>query len=148
MMPERHWTFEEVEALYRQFNPAAIDGEGKKVLVADDMVQIRTLLANALTQKGFTVFTAENGLQALNLIRKEMPDCCLLDIMMPQLSGFDLLEILRKDPRYAAIPVVMVTARKEKRDILTAQRLGAAGYILKPFQLEDVLKRVQEICTQ
>jgi len=145
-MSARVWTFEEVEAMYRRLNPGAIDGSGCKVVVAEDMLPMRMLLVNALTKKGFTVLPVENGLQALRLIRDKQPDCVLLDLMLPQMGGFEILEALKKDERYASIPILICSARKEARDIVTARKLGAAGYITKPFQIEEVLRRVEELC--
>jgi DNA-binding response OmpR family regulator len=145
-VPEKKWAYDEVEALYRQFNPNAVDGGGKKVVVAEDSPPMRALMVSALEKKGFVVHSAENGLEALKLIRADMPDCAVLDIGLPQVSGLDILEAMKKDPHFASIPVLIVTARKEKRDIMLAQKLGAAGYIVKPFRMEEVLKRVEELC--
>lgn len=144
-MAKKQWTFDEVEALYRQFNPNAIDGAGQTVLVAEDQPPMRKLIANALRKKGFEVLEAENGLQALKHIRASLPDLCLLDINMPQVSGLDILEAMQKDDRFANIPVVIVTARKEKRDIMLAQKYGAAGYVIKPFVVEDLMQKVRDI---
>ena len=145
-MPEKNWTFEEIEALYRQFNPGAIDGGGKKVVVGDSSPQIRSTLISALENKGFEVFSGDSGLTVLRQIREKQPDCCLLDVALGQVGGLDILEALKKDPRYAAMPVIILSARREKRDILVAQKLGAAAFIGKPFQMEEVLRRVDELC--
>ncbi|MBN2713891.1 MAG: response regulator [Planctomycetes bacterium] len=143
-MSEKKWTFDEVDEMYRRFNPSAINGGGKKILVAEDSPPMRALIVSSFEKKGFTVFQADNGLTALRLIKKELPDCCLLDINMPQVSGLDILEAIKKDAKYSSIPVFMVTARKEKRDILLATKMGAAGYIVKPFEMANLIQRISD----
>ncbi len=145
MSDVKNWTFDEVDALYRRFNPNDFDGEGRRVVIAEDTAPILTLLCNSLERKGFSVTGTGDGLAALKLIRDTRPDLCLLDINLPKISGLDILEAMRRDERYAKIPVAIVTARKEKRDIVMATKLGVCGYFIKPFKIEDILKRVQEI---
>ena len=145
-MPEKRWTFAEIEALYRQLNPQGACHEGKKVVVAEDNPPMRNLVCSALGKRGFEVFSAENGLQALKLIRQHRPDCCILDLMLPQIGGLDILEAMRKDENYAHIPVVIMTARKEKRDVIVAQQLGVSAYLIKPFAIEELIKRVEDAC--
>lgn len=143
---EKNWTYEEVSKLFKEFAPSAVDGEGKVVVVAEDSAPMRAVICAALKKKGFVVHEAQNGLTALKLVRSHVPDCCLFDINMPQLTGFDILEAMKKDDRYSSIPVVLCTARKQKRDIVLAQRLGAAGYFIKPFKMEDILMKVASLC--
>ncbi len=144
-MAKKDWTFEEIEGLYRQLFPRDVDGEGKQVLVADDSAPMRSVICAALKKSGFDAVSAPNGLQALQKIRKNPPDLCILDVNMPQATGFDILEAMRGDPKYASIPVILCTARKERSDILMAQKLQASAYIMKPFQMEDLLKKVAEL---
>ena len=141
-MAESQWTFEKVEELYKRFNPMAIDGEGRKVVVAEDSTPMRAVICSSLEKYGFEAIPAENGLIALQKIRKERPACCLLDINMPKMSGLSVLEAVRKDPAIADTAVLICTARKERREILQATQLGASGYIVKPFQMDDLLQRV------
>jgi CheY-like chemotaxis protein len=145
MDDKKNWTFEEVEELYKKFNPSALDGGGKVVMVAEDSAPMRSIIARALERSGFSVLEAPNGLQALKMIRDSSPDCCILDINMPQISGLEILEAMRNDERYASIPVIICTAMKDKRSILVAQKLGAAAYILKPFQMPDLLAKISEV---
>lgn len=145
-MPEqKNYTYEELEELYKKFNPSAIDAEGLSALVAEDNMSMRKLIAKALEKKGFTVFEAEDGLEALKKIREHIPDIILLDIQMPKVTGLSILEALRRDERFALIPVVMVTARKAKQDIILAHKLKASAYIVKPFKMEDLLAKVAEL---
>ncbi len=145
-MDKKDWTFAEIDELYRRFNPDALDGGGKTVVVAEDSAPMRSVICAALKSKGFKAIPAENGLQALKKVRDSMPDCCLLDLNLPKVSGFDILEALKKDPRYSAIPILVCSARKEKRDIIMASKYGAAGYVTKPFEMEELLKRISDLC--
>jgi DNA-binding response OmpR family regulator len=144
MPEEKNWTFEEVEELYRQFNPNAVDGQDKVILIAEDSPPMRSVLASAFRKKGFEVIEADNGLTALKIIRDKTPDCCLLDIGMPHVSGLDILDAMKKDDKYANVPVLIVSARKEKKDIVMALRLGAVGYIVKPFSIDQVIRKTAD----
>lgn len=145
MVREHVYTYEEVEALYRRFNPTAVDGEGVKVLVADDTAAMRKIMADALRRKGCEVVEAENGMVAIDLIEKEVPDLLVLDIQMPEVDGLAVLETVRCQEEFADTPVIMVTARKTKQDILLASKYNVSAYVVKPFQMQDFLAKVAEV---
>lgn len=113
----------------------------KKILVCEDELAIRTGLEDLLESENYQVVTASDGQIALETYKKEEPDLILLDIMMPELSGYDVLkEIRRNDP---VTPILMLTAKSEEIDKILGLELGADDYITKPFGLKELLARVK-----
>src|SRR5881397_328956 len=113
------------------------------LLVVDDNPMNRDMLARRLTRRGYTVTVAEDGYQALAMIEAQQFDLVLLDIMMPGISGLDVLKTLRQRYAVADLPVIMVTAKDESDDIVAALQLGANDYVTKPLDFPVVLARVQ-----
>ena len=103
------------------------------------------LVAMRLKREGYRVDVAHEGLEALDLIRAEPPDLALVDIMLPNLSGTDLVSHLRQDPRTAAVPIVMMTAKGEETDVVAGLRLGADDYVTKPFSMSVLVARVAAV---
>lgn len=116
---------------------------GAHILVVDDTSSITALLEVILEEEGYQVTVANNGKTALARTEEFLPDVILLDIMMPGMSGFDVLEELVKNPRTRDIPVLMVTARAELDDVSRALNMGALDYIKKPIETVDLLARVR-----
>ena len=116
-----------------------------KVLVADDNVDIRDLLATRLNTRGFDVISASDGQEALDAALEHHPDIALLDWVMPVIQGHELCVKLKTDPRTADIPVIMVTARGEEEDRLLGQDLGADGYVVKPFDIEELVSQMRAL---
>ncbi len=112
------------------------------LLIVDDEEMNRDMLSQRLELKGYVVATAENGRQALDLIESHEYDVILLDVMMPELNGLDVLRIIRQKFGPADLPVVMVTARDQSQDIVEAFSLGANDYVTKPIVLPIVLARI------
>lgn len=112
------------------------------VLIVDDMPQNLQLLGNLLRENGYKVAAAKNGRIALAAIQKRRPDCILLDIMMPEMDGFETCRRLKAMPGTQEIPVIFITAQTGIGDKLKAFALGGVDYITKPFQAEEVLARV------
>jgi len=112
---------------------AATLAECATVLVADDFEANRRTVARNLKMQGHAVTTAENGRQALALLRERLFDLVLLDIMMPEMDGYQVLEQIRADPRLRHIPVVVISAIEEMSSIVRCIELGAADYLFKPF---------------
>lgn len=133
--------------MYRRFNPNDVDGAGRRVLVAEDSAPMRSIVCAALKKRGFESIPVENGAQALKAIKETPLDCCILDLNLPQIGGLDILEALRRDEKYSQMPVIICTAQKDKNSILTAQRLGVSGYVAKPFQMEDLIRKVGQAAT-
>jgi two-component system phosphate regulon response regulator PhoB len=119
-----------------------------KVLVADDNVDIRKLLATRLTTRGYVVIEAGDGREALELIREHNPDAVILDWVMPVLQGHELCVQLKSEPGTSGIPVMMLTARGAAQDRLLGLDLGADAYIVKPFDFEKVATTLAELISQ
>jgi DNA-binding response OmpR family regulator len=115
----------------------------KTVLVADDEQDIIELVRFRLEHDGYRVLTASDGEAALQLARDEHPDLCVLDVMMPKLSGLEVLAQLRADPTTAGTRVIMLTARGQDPDIDRGFELGAHDYVTKPFSPKELRRRVQ-----
>ncbi|MCA9556933.1 MAG: response regulator [Myxococcales bacterium] len=115
----------------------------QRVLVVDDERLIREMLSRALGAKGIEVDTAADGVEALERIRGAPPDLVLLDLMMPKMDGFDVLEAVRADPDTRSLQMIVLTARGGQEVLQEALEAGADDYIAKPFHLGEVLARVQ-----
>jgi len=100
------------------------------------------LVAKRLEREGYHVEAAYDGLAGLELIRAQPPDLAIVDIMLPRLSGTDLVSQMRQDPRTAGVPVIMMTAKGTESDIVGGLRLGADDYVTKPFSLSVMVARV------
>jgi two-component system, OmpR family, phosphate regulon response regulator PhoB len=118
---------------------------GDRILVVDDEPDIIALVAYHLARGGYRVSTASNGLEGLNAAREESPALIVLDLMLPELSGFEVLEKLRADRTLAEIPVLMLTARRDEHDRVQGLSLGADDYLVKPFSPQELVLRVRNI---
>jgi len=114
-----------------------------RILVAEDEKSLNDLLQDALRMNGYETISAKHGLEALRLIREEKPDLVILDINMPQLDGFGVIEKLRNENNN--VPVIVLTARDQKDDKSIGFGLGADDFVTKPFGLEELLMRVNAV---
>ncbi|MBD3895093.1 response regulator [Halomonas sp. ML-15] len=114
-----------------------------KVLVVDDEPNIVLSLEFLMQQAGFDVATAEDGESALTSVAEGAPDLILLDISLPGISGFDVLEQLRADPAHAELPIIMLTAHGREVEREKGLALGADDYITKPFSTQALVDKVQ-----
>lgn len=114
----------------------------KKILVVDDKPELRTLMKSYLTQEGFTIDTAANGQEALFIARREKPDLILLDLMMPEMGGYDFMRVFSRE---ANTPVIILTARLDENDKVLGLELGADDYVTKPFSLRELTARVRAV---
>ncbi len=114
----------------------------KRILIADDELSIRDVLHFALELEGYEVIEACDGVEALEQAERQLPDVILLDVMMPRMDGFETLSRLRASYATRHIPVIMLTAKHEKSDVLEGLKDGANDYIAKPFDRDIVLRRV------
>ena len=120
-----------------------------KVLIIDDDEVVRLFLGRLLTNKfECNVLPAENGLEGLSLIEKEKPDVIFLDITMPVMDGVETLELIRKDPKFRNLPVIMLTAIKDKQTVSTVMGLGVISYLLKPLQYNSAYEKIKELFEQ
>ena len=117
----------------------------KKILVVDDEDDILHFLELVLREKGYDVVTAGGGHEALTQAQIERPDLVLLDIMMPQMDGWEVLKLLRVDEETAHIPVAMLSARTEAKDRVQGLQEGAVDYICKPFSLKELLSKIEQV---
>jgi len=116
--------------------------EKESILVIDDNPTNLKLLADVLTQQGFEMFAAEDGESALETLNYVRPDLILLDVMMPGIDGFETCRRLKADPATCDIPIIFMTALSDSVDEVKGLELGAADYIIKPFQVETMLARI------
>jgi two-component system alkaline phosphatase synthesis response regulator PhoP len=115
---------------------------GKKILVIDDKKELRNLLKQYLSQEGFEVVAASNGQQGLFTARAEKPDLILLDLMMPEMGGY---EFMRLYSRESETPVIILTAKMEENDKVLGLELGADDYVTKPFGMRELTARVRAV---
>ncbi len=108
------------------------------VLLIEDDQDIRENTCELLEYKGYRVFFADNGWEGLVSAKENAPDLILCDIMMPGMDGYELFNELKNDPKTSQIPFVFLTANTEKKEIEAGLKMGANGYIRKPFELEEL----------
>ena len=120
----------------------------RKILVVDDEEDILHFLEMVLKEKGYEVVTASGGHEALTRAQIERPDLVLLDVMMPQMDGWEVLKLLRVDDGTAHIPVAMLSARTEAKDRVQGLQEGAVDYICKPFSLQELLGKIETVFSQ
>jgi two-component system alkaline phosphatase synthesis response regulator PhoP len=115
----------------------------KKILVVDDEADLVETLRFPLEMEGFNVLVSYNGEDALSQARKENPDLILLDLMLPKLDGYKVCRLLKFDERYKHIPILMLTAKTQEKDKLLGKETGANEYITKPFDIDELMKKVK-----
>src|SRR5262245_63560533 len=116
-----------------------------RVLVAEDERDVAELIRYTLAREGFEVVLATNGADALRRAQDSRPDLVLLDLMLPQINGWELCRRLKQDPATRALPVIMVTARAEEGDKVLGFEVGADDYVTKPFSTRELVARVRAV---
>ena len=125
-----------------------MSGEPRRILVAEDDRFLRKAAEMALKRQGYTVLTAADGEEALRAAQSELPDLILLDLIMPKLNGFDVLQALKKEAPTAKIPVIVLSNLGQDRDVQQAMDAGAAAYFIKTdLSLHALVQRVEETLT-
>lgn len=114
----------------------------KTILVVDDAESLRTMLRSYLAQEGYRVVTAADGREALFVARQERPDLIILDVMMPELGGYEFLNVYRRE---GEAPIIMLTAKVEESDKVLGLELGADDYLTKPFSLRELSARIRAV---
>jgi DNA-binding response OmpR family regulator len=114
----------------------------KKILVVDDKPELRTLLKSYFGQEGFQVVSATNGQEALFVARQEKPDVIILDLMMPEMDGYEFIRVFSRE---ADTPVIVLTAKIEENDKVLGLELGADDYVTKPFSPRELTARVRAV---
>ena len=115
-----------------------------KILIVDDVMSNVLLLKVLLTNEKFQIATANNGHQALEQVENEKPDLILLDVMMPDMSGFEVAQKLKSNPSTSDIPIIFLTALHSTADIVNGFQVGANDFISKPFNKEELIIRVTQ----
>ena len=121
--------------------------EKQRILAIDDNADIRELIAFILRRENYEVSTASNGMAGLEMIKGAKPDLIILDVVMPEFSGYDVLNAVRSDKssKIRDIPVLMITSKSSTDDIDQALELGATAYIVKPFRPAKLVTKVKSI---
>ena len=115
----------------------------KKILIVEDEESLLKLESILLTSKGYDVRGVANGQEALDAVAEEKPDLILLDIMLPEIDGFEVCQRIKDDPDTKDIPVIMLTAKKSREDMARGEKVGADWYITKPFKSVMVIETIQ-----
>ena len=116
---------------------------GKTILLVDDDPEIVKTVRHYLQQEGYAVRVAYNGLDALITVRDHLPDCVVLDVVLPDFDGWEVLQRIRANPQTAKIPIIMLTARVEDTDKIHGLDLGADDYLTKPFNPRELISRIR-----
>ncbi len=116
-----------------------------KILVVEDDHDIAQLLALSIRKAGLEVLVSENGYEALSIVRQHQPDLLVLDLMIPGIDGFEVCKELKRDPKTAELPIIILTARGEEIDRIIGLELGADDYVVKPFSPRELLLRIRAI---
>jgi two-component system, OmpR family, KDP operon response regulator KdpE len=116
--------------------------EQRKILIVDDEPGLRELVRINLEHEGFGVIQAENGIEGLNMVREAHPDLVIMDVMMPEMDGWEACQKLRE---FSQVPVLMLTARVQSQDIVAGLNSGADDYLLKPFNMDELMARVRAL---
>ena len=114
----------------------------KKILIVDDSPTERHILSRILTRKGYQVVMAENGARALAVARETSPDLVLMDIVMPDISGFQAIRMFLRDRMLQAIPIIICSTKGQEIDKIWGMRQGAKDYIVKPIVAEVLLQKI------
>jgi DNA-binding response OmpR family regulator len=117
----------------------------EKILVVDDEPEAVELLEFNLQQAGYKVITAEDGTEALQKARTNLPELIVLDLMLPEISGLEVCRMLRRDPATAQIPIIMLTAKAAEIDRILGLELGADDYVTKPFSPRELVLRAKKL---
>jgi len=117
----------------------------QRILVVEDEPKIAQIVTAYLERDGYTVLQASNGQRALELARADLPDLIVLDLMLPQISGWDVCRELRRNPRTARVPIIMATARDEVSDRIVGLEIGADDYLIKPYNPKELIARVHAL---
>jgi DNA-binding response OmpR family regulator len=125
----------------------ATESISKKILIVDDDKAITTMVSSLLTGHGYVVLIAHDGLEGMLQVRQNTPDLILLDIMMPEINGYDVCSNLKFDERFKKIPIIVMTSREREIDARIGQLMGI-DYLQKPLDSKILLEKIQKILKQ
>ena len=133
--------------LSKEPNLTQAESHHKKIITIDDEAPIRHLISHSLRRERYNVVEAGNGREGLEVIRKEMPDLIVMDVMMPEMNGFETLKAIRSDGSIAHIPVLFLTGFMDKDKINQALQIPHTDYLAKPFVLSVLKQRISKLLT-
>jgi DNA-binding response OmpR family regulator len=116
-----------------------------KILIVDDDVTMTELLKTLLRVEGHMPTTVNDSTKAIEIAGSVDPDLITLDLMMPGLSGFEVCELLQQDPKFAKIPIVIISAKDDSDSKARALKAGAKGYVTKPFKADELMQKINEL---
>lgn len=120
-----------------------------KILLVEDSKVVQQMYKNKLTFEQFQVLTADNGMEAIKILSQEKPDLILLDLMMPVMDGYKVLQVVKTDPKLSDIPVLVFSAKGQSEEVEKALSLGAVGYIVKATtKPNEVVEQIRKILSQ
>jgi two-component system, OmpR family, alkaline phosphatase synthesis response regulator PhoP len=117
----------------------------KKILIADDNENIREALSYLLEDEGYKLWLAKDGAETLAKVKEVLPDILFLDIMMPEMNGYEVCRIIKEDPRLKKTYVIMLTAKGQVSEQERGRQVGADEYIVKPFSPMEILAKIKHI---
>ena len=117
----------------------------KRILVVDDEPDLVVIISKALKYKGYEVITASDGQEGLDKAKTQKPDLIILDLMLPKINGYKVCGLLKRDTKYAKIPVILLTAKATVKDIELGEKIGADAYITKPYECDALLSKIEEL---
>ncbi|MCX5720183.1 MAG: response regulator [Nitrospirae bacterium] len=121
----------------------------EKILLVEDSKSLQQIYKTKLTYEQFHVLTADNGMEAIKILSQEKPDLILLDLMMPLMDGYKVLQVVKTDPKLAHIPVLVFSAKGQSEEVEKALNLGAAGYVVKATtKPNEVVERIRKILSE
>lgn len=118
---------------------------GRKILIVDDSPTERFFLADLLSKRGYAVVTAENGEEALTMVKLEKPALVVMDVVMPGTSGYQATRALARDPATQGIPVILCTSKNAESDRVWGLRQGAKEYVVKPVDADELLAKIASL---
>lgn len=119
--------------------------EKRRILIVEDETGLVEMMKMRLEAADYEVISAFDGQEGLDAAKKEKPDLIILDLMLPKMGGYKVCGLLKKDARYARIPVIIFTARAQEEDIKLSQEVNADAYIIKPFEPQVLLSKIKEL---
>ena len=118
----------------------------KKILIADDQLEIRELIKLIFRIKNYHIFTAKSGREAIEVAKTEIPDLIIMDIKMSgEIDGLEATQILKNDPETKNCSIILMSGKDQREEIEKGYEAGASGYFVKPFDPDDLIKKVEEI---
>ena len=125
-----------------------VEQETKRILIVDDEDGIVKLVKMYLEHHHYEVITASDGQEGLDKAKNEKPDLIVLDLMLPKMDGYKVCGLLKRDARYAKIPVILFTAKAQEKDVKLGEEVGADAYITKPYEPEILLAKIKELLNE